>query len=348
MIERKFFLVGLLSSFTLTTACGGDDGGDEGAGTESAGSDTSAEGGTAEGGTAEGGTAEGGTAEGGTAEGGSDSGGPETCPGASEGTAAEGDACTANADCASGICLLFSDVPTPDDATCAAPLDDCNTRVTGTVYDFTTGEAVGGADVRVVKALEAVTNPEGAAPVVEAQSGDDGTIDVTSDMPITSPIGIVALVSGGDYFITATGVASPVEGSSYAPGTGIHEFWAVPSASLTDWSTELGNDAEIDAALLPLGEAGGVVGFVRDATGAAVEGATVASIGDTTDSLVRYLADDGTFNTDGTGPSGIFVILNPGVAEEFEVSLDGSATGATGSAGSTAGAIFTLVMTVTE
>lgn len=269
---------------------------------------------------------------------------PMECNGTGEGTAAEGDACTANSDCASGVCTLFTDVPVNEDAVCAATPANCGTRVTGTIFDFSTGAPVGGANLVVAAALQAATNPTGAMALVEATSGDDGRVDGTSDAAISAPLGIVGLASADGYYLTATGVSSPGEDmQSYDVGTGIHDLWMVPTGELTAWSDMLAMDAEVPAEALPLGDAGGVVGFVRDASGAPIAGVEVASTSDTSGAIVRYLNDDGTMGTDVTSATGVFFILEPGVPESFEASLDGTVLGG-GTAGSANGAVFTLIV----
>jgi hypothetical protein len=256
-----------------------------------------------------------------------------------------GDACTANADCMSLVCELFTDVEDNKDARCAETPAGGNTRITGTIWDFVTGEPVGGAGIVVASALNAATNPTMVTAIVEATAGGDGRIDATSAMPISAQLGIVGLVSADGYYLTATGLAAPNEDGSYDPGNGIHDIWAVPTGDLTNWSEALAMDAEIDAGSLPLGDAGGVIGLVRDInTGTPVEGATVVSQNDASTAIVRYLADDGTFNADGTGPSGIFVILEPMLAETFEAQMGGSAISGAGTAGSTNNAAFTLIL----
>lgn len=268
---------------------------------------------------------------------------PMACPGTGIGTAADGDACTANADCASGVCTLYTDVPPNDDATCEASAEDCSTRVTGTVFDFVSGEVVAGADVIVAAALQAAINPAGATALVSATSDDAGRIDAISDGPIMTGIGIVALTSSGGFYLTATGVAAPVDGSNYNVANSIHDLWAVPEDALADWTDELSMDPEIPAENLPLGEAGGVVGLVRDADGLPIPGAVVASTDGASGAFIRYLQDDGSFGVDGTTDTGIFVILEPALAEEFEVSIGGAVVGG-GTAGSANGAIFTLIV----
>jgi len=270
---------------------------------------------------------------------------PEECLGTGEGTAAEGDACTANSECASGVCTIFTDVPLNDDAVCGPIPASCGTRVTGTIFDFSTGEPVGGADLVVAAALQAATNPTGAMAIVSATSGADGRVDETSADAISAPLGIVGLASSGGFFLTATGLAAPgPDGVSYDVATGNHDIWMVPEGDLTDWSDELSNDPAIDPADLPLGELGGAVGFVRDSTGAPIAGATVASTGDSSDAVIRYLNDDGTFTDTETSDLGIFVILNPAVPEDFEASVGGMVVGG-GTAGSANGVVFTLIVT---
>lgn len=269
---------------------------------------------------------------------------PMECLGTGVGAAAEGDDCTANADCASGVCTIFTDVPLNDDAVCAATPANCGTRFTGTIFDFTTGEPLSGANVVVAAALQAATNPTGAMALVEATSGADGRIDETSPDALMAPIGIVGLTSSGGYYLTATGLAAPVDGgSTYNVGSNIHDIWAVPESDLQDWSDELSMDPEILPENLPLGDQGGVVGFVRDAAGLPIAGAEVASVDDGSGAFIRYLNDDGTFGVDRTSDLGIFVIIEPSLAEEFEVSVDGAVVGG-GTAGSANGAIFTLIV----
>jgi len=280
-----------------------------------------------------------------TADSGSESSGepPLECVGIG-GAGADGDACTANADCMSGMCTIYTDVPVNDDAVCEASAVDCSTRVTGTIFDFVTDEPVPGADLVVAAALQAALNPTTATALVSATSDASGQVDASSSGPLMASLGIVGLASAGGYYLTATGLASPNEASAYAVGTSIHDIWAVPAPELSDWSDALGEDDEIAADLLPLGDEGGVVGLVRDGNRQPIAGATVASSKGMKGSIIRYLNDDGTFNPDETSDLGVFVILNPGLGEEFDVSSGGAVVG-TGTAGSAAGAIFTLIVT---
>ncbi|MBX7083762.1 MAG: hypothetical protein K1X88_31420 [Nannocystaceae bacterium] len=275
------------------------------------------------------------------------SGGTEMCPGAG-GAAADGDACTANSDCASGVCTIFTDVPLNDDAVCgptpSMTEQGCNTRVTGTVFDFSTRMPVEGATVKVAGALNAITNPSGATALASATSGADGRIDVTTEMPINQAIAIIALVEGADGYLTATGLASPVMSSIYAVGTGIHDLWLVPAGKLTAWSTALGADPEIDGTALPLGDAGGVIGLVRDATGAPIAGATVVPADAGSAAVVRYVAADDTISADATTDTGIFVVIGAAQTGEDFQAMMGDTVLADGTAGSANGAAFTLIL----
>jgi hypothetical protein len=268
---------------------------------------------------------------------------PEACPGTSMEGAAEGDACTANADCATGVCTIYTDVPLDAEAVCAATPVDCGMRITGTVFDFSTGEPLSGADLGVVPALQAATNPTGAIPLIEATSDGDGRVDATTPEAVTGAFGIVGLTAAGGYYLTATGLAAPNDDATYNVGNNIHDIWAVPEGDLGDWSSELEMDPEILPENLPLGDAGGVVGLVRDAAGMPIAGAEVVSTNGDSVAFIRYLQDDGTFSTDATSDRGIFVIIAPMLAEVFEVQVDGAAVGG-GTAGSADGAIFTLIV----
>lgn len=254
-------------------------------------------------------------------------------------TAADGEACSANDDCASVGCLKWRDLEMGE---CVAAPPGGNTRVAGTLIDFVSGLPIPGAELRVIGALSALSDPGMATPVLMGTANDKGQVDVTSSEPITEGIGIVGIITGGDYYTTATGIASPTMGV-YGPMNGNRDVWAVPSAKLTEWSGYLMPDPEF-AGLLPLGDEGGVIGFVRDGTGAPKAGAKIisASMGDATKAKVRYLADDGlSFNSDGTGTSGIFVLVSPGLAERFKV--EGGTV--EGTAGSAKKAAFVLILT---
>lgn len=274
---------------------------------------------------------------------------PLTCPGAGVGAGAAGDACAANADCESGVCTLFTDVPVNEDAVCGDPITTteagCNTRITGTVFDFISLAPIPGATVRAVGAVSAVSDPDGAPGLVEATADADGRVDGTSEVPVIQAFAIVALVDNADAAITATGLAAPIdEDMNYPITNGIHDLWSVPSAELGMWSDALGMDAMVPTDKLPLGEQGGVVGLVRDAAGVPIAGATVAAVDPGSSAVIRYVNADGTVNADATTETGIFVIVNSEqFGEDFEASVDGASVGS-GRAGTAAGVVFTVII----
>ncbi|MBC8071360.1 MAG: hypothetical protein IAG13_23745 [Deltaproteobacteria bacterium] len=246
------------------------------------------------------------------------------------------------------MCLIFTDVPLDATAVCGEnpPITDagCSTRITGTVSDFSTRAPVEGATMKAAGALNAITNPSGATALASGTSDAMGRIDAVTDVAVNQAIAIIALVEGPGGYLTATGLASPIMGSIYATGTGIHDLWLVPQTSLDAWSTALGADPDILADSLPLGDAGGVVGFVRDATGAPIVGAVVEPAEDGSAAVIRYVAADNSIVADATTETGIFIVIGAAqTGEDFNATMGGS-TIATGTAGSTNAAVFTLIM----
>jgi hypothetical protein len=270
--------------------------------------------------------------------------GPTECVGVG-GPNALGDSCSSHSDCESGVCSIYTDSPINDDAVCEETPADCGTRVTGTVFDFSTLEPVSGETVRVVAALDAITNPDGATAIVEGTTDADGRIDLVSESPVTAAIAILAIAGGGDSYLTATGLASPVDGGGYPVGTANRDLWIVPTGVLAQWSEALAEDDGVPAGALPLGENGGIVGLVRDgATGDPISGAVVAPVADGSDAVVRYLDDTGGFSDDVTGESGIFVIFGaPTTGETFAATVDGTEIAST-QAGSANNVIFSLIL----
>ena len=277
-------------------------------------------------------------------------GDPGTCGAEFEpGAAADGEACSSNSDCASYLCEKFQDVP-PVEGTCAPAPDNCTTRVMVRVLDFMTRETVEGADLRAVPAISASVNPGAAVGAATGTSDANGIIDATSDAEIEAPLGLVGLTEADGYYLTATGLASPITGGKfYPPANTIRDVWVVPAQALTDWSGYLENDADF-ANQLPLGDAGGVIGLVRDATtGDPITGAVVVpEDADTSNAVVRYLNEAGDgFVSDATTSQGVFIIVKPGLGETFGLEVGGNPVdGLSGTAGSANGAAFTLIMNV--
>jgi hypothetical protein len=261
---------------------------------------------------------------------------------------ANGEPCTSNGECASKLCEVFQDVP-PVEGTCEPAPDDCRTRIMGRTLDFMTREPVAGASLRVAPAIMASVDPVNAMGVATGTSAADGIIDILSDGQIVSALGIVGLTEADGYYLTATGLASPAEGTLYGPANAIRDIWAVPSSALTLWSNVLAEDETFDN-LVPLGDNGGVVGLVRNGTtGEPIAGAIVfPTNGDGSNALVRYLSQDADdiVETE-TSQHGVFIIVQPALAETFGVMINGEPVeGVVGTAGSANGAIFTLIMNI--
>jgi len=341
MTDRSTKSLVLLAMSLAVAACAADDGGDDGADDTTGGTMTTTVTTTM---TTTMTTTASTTAD--TTDGESESGGPTECPGTG-GAAAVGDACTSNGDCESGVCTIFTDVPLNDDAVCGETPEGCSTRVTGTVFDFSTRMPVADASMKVAGAIAAVANPPEAPALATTTSGADGRVDVTTDVAVKQAVAIVALVESPSGYLTATGLASPVdEMNNYAVGTGIHDLWLVPSGPLGMWSTALGMDAEIPATSLPLGDAGGVIGLVRDSAGMPIAGAVVAPDDAGSGALIRYVNADNTVAADMTTETGIFIAVGVSqLGEDFTASMGGSPIpGASGTAGSANGAVFTLIL----
>jgi hypothetical protein len=248
--------------------------------------------------------------------------------------------CAVNADCASEACLEFRDLD--PDALCVEGPGGGRTRFPGTVVNFVTGAPLPATDVKILGALDALLDPVDAAGVVAGTSDAAGILDITSAGPVQEGIGLVAVVDGDGLFLTLTGVATPKAGM-YGPMSANHDLWGVPAATLAAWSALLMNDPEL-ALNLPLGDAGGSVGLVRDNVGAPVAGAVVESVNADSQAQLRYLAQDGqSFNSDATASSGVFVLLGPGLAEKFQVVGSPEANETSGSAQN---AIFVMTLDV--
>jgi hypothetical protein len=269
------------------------------------------------------------------------------CAGPSDpGEGAEGTACTANGDCESESCLKWTDGQT--DAVCGPRAECNNTRFIGTIFDFDTKAPVAGAELRVVGALSALQGPENAVPLVTTTSDANGRIDVTTETPINQGIGVIGVVTGENYYLTATGLAQPYPATtSYPPLNAIHDIWAVPLANLIAWTDLLQEDPDPVVGMnLPLGGAGGVIGLVRKGDAGVADAVVVSEKADST-AVIRYLNEDGMgFNADATSSNGVFVLVNPGLAERFTVEVGGAPTGLSGTAGSSANAAFVLIFNV--
>ena len=253
--------------------------------------------------------------------------------------------CTEHADCPSGYCREFSDAPPDPESLCQDPPAGGSTRFTGTIRDVVTLEPVDGADVAVVGALPALTNPGGAMALVSATTDAEGQFDGTSAGPVMAQLGVVAIVTSAEHFLSVTGIAAPGMDGTYPPGNTIHDGWAVRTDDLESWSAQLAANGA-NASALPLGEAGGFVVIVRDATtGDPLADATLSSTEGGSTAEVYYLSSDGMGLVSQTSDLGIALVLDPGLAEVFTVQVGGAGAGQITS-GTVDGAIFVAGVTV--
>ena len=253
--------------------------------------------------------------------------------------------CYNNTNCPSCNCVTFQDNPPFPGSMCGEP-GTGSTRVTATIWTFPDQTPVPSQLVKIVGATDIGLNgPENAVAIGEVTSDAMGHIDVT--VVPTDQIGIVAIVQAEGFRDTATGLAKPEPNTGYEAANAIHDVFVVPEDTLAGYSTAL--DADPDAAEhLPLGDNGGVVGIARNRyTGEPQAGVRIVSLSSPSAALVRYLAEDGTFGADATSATGVYVILNPALAEEFEAQQDGQVVSTRANkAGSGPPGIFTMNLTI--
>lgn len=272
--------------------------------------------------------------------------GGETWPVLDDG-ADEGEPCVYHTDCNTQYCQRYSDVPLDPDRQCASGGTIGSLRVTATVRDLSTGDAVGNTTVSVVSAFAAAGNPVAAQAraIATLASDANGVVDGVAEQVNGTALGVVALSSADGYFLTATGLGAPfADTTDYPAGNAIHDLWLVSTDTLDSWSTLLAEETGL-APALPLGAQGGVIAFVRDVvTGEPIAGAVVRSESNTSNANVRYLADDGqSFTEDETSARGIAVILSPSLGENFGAYLNDVRI-STNLAGSAPNAIMVVTM----
>ena len=250
--------------------------------------------------------------------------------------------CYNNAGCGTCNCRTFRDNPPDASSTCIDDPDDGMLTVTATLLEFPTNTPIPNTDVTIYNAIEVGTiGPDNANPIGMATADGEGKIETRVEP--NDQIGIVATVRADGFVDTATGLAKPPWEASNA----IHDLFAVSVADAEAWSTELATDAALES-YLPLGENGGVVGVARNRyTGEPMAGIRIVSVNADSTAELRYLNADGTFNSDATTETGIYVLLNPMLAEEFEAELDGAIVSTRANrAGSGAPAVFTMNLTI--
>lgn len=256
--------------------------------------------------------------------------------------------CYNNQGCGTCNCLTFRDNPPDAMATCAEPGAAGSMRVTATLFEFPGTTTIANQDGTIHNAFQVGTLGIMSAPIVATATSDAmGRFDTTI-MP-DDMIGMVAIVQADGFRATATGLAKPGPDDEYEPSNAIHDIFVVRESDLVAWSDALADDAAV-ADHLPLGDAGGVVGVARNRyTGEPVAGLTIVSKtnGDATMAVIRYLQDDGTFTSDTTGAPGVYVLVNPALAEEFEAEQGGTIVSTRANkAGSGPPGVFTMNLTI--
>jgi hypothetical protein len=236
-----------------------------------------------------------------------------------------GAACEDHFDCPTLLCLEYSDAPPDPEAYCGNAPRGGATRFTGTVRTISDLTPVPNAFVVVASALQTLTNPAGATPFAEGFSAGGGLFDITSSEAIAAQIGVVAIVDAPGSYLSGTTIAAALDDGTYLPGNDAHDIWLVGTEDLGAWSEALALELGPQP-FLPLGEAGGFVGLVRTPDG--TPRSDVVVVPDALDStaIVRYPSPNG-LQTSATSELGLFVIVQPALAETFLViTPDGEAS----------------------
>lgn len=230
----------------------------------------------------------------------------------------EGDFCYRNNQCRSGLCISYQQTTPDPGGYCDTPANPNMMVAIGTTLDFETRQPVAGASIRVDGVTLGSVQGCKSKGYATLESDENGHFRKTISMPgIAEQIGIVALAEENDVYANSTsGVADPPWPKAFIR----RDILIVKKATLDKWSQWLAEDAEM-ANFLPLVAKGGVVGAVPNVdTGAGVVGAKLRSLNAKSKARIRYLNAEGTgFVADGVTESGIFVMVNPGLAEKFDV-----------------------------
>ena len=153
------------------------------------------------------------------------------------GGAAVGSPCASHSDCASSYCESYQDAPPDPEQSCQPAPEVGTMRITGTVRDLVSGDAVADARVRVAGALGAASNPAVATALAMAETNDAGRFTAETSEANGEPLGLVGLVESDAHFLSATGLAAPFDGTTdYAAGNGTHDVWVVAQEALSTWS----------------------------------------------------------------------------------------------------------------
>ncbi len=234
---------------------------------------------------------------------------------------ANGDYCYENSHCQSNLCVSYQQTPPDPEGHCEEGSDQM--LAIGTTLDLATGEPIPEVETMIIGEMRSSTAIP-VYPLLELVTGPDGRFK--QEMPHTRDmIGLAVATQKWGYHDALAGVAQPlsINTADYPPGFTRHDILLVKSAALTEWSETLFADDEM-VKHMPLGEKRTAIGSVRCIdSGNPVVGAELRSLNAGSNAKIRYLAADGAgFNTDAITESGIFMMVNAGTAEKFDVYMD--------------------------
>jgi hypothetical protein len=274
-------------------------------------------------------------------------------PSMPSGSGEAGDFCMEMEDCKSGFCATYSHAPADPDAVCkeAPPIGDIH--IMATVTDFMTDQIISNQELKLGGALDVSQNPAGFPPAQILTSDKDGRIDVILSGDVTTlPLGLVVVGEKEGYYPTSTGLVKPEAGCNmYVPATRNADIKIIKKTDLSAMSDALKADFPDESDRLPLGEKGGVLGVIKHVvSGDGVKDAVLKSANDSTSARIYYLneARDG-FTTGKTSSNGIFVIMQPGLAEEFNAFIGSKKVSRrSATAGETSGVLFATTVQVED
>lgn len=237
------------------------------------------------------------------------------------GNTPDGGSCMQLDDCASGFCAVYSHTPTNSDGTCQPAPPHGDIHMLANIRDFITDEMMPNVTIKLGGAIDISQNPTGFPVANTLISDANGRVDtmLTGDTTRLT-LGIMAVVEADGYYPTLTGLAKPEAGCGfYEPGIRNPDIKMIKTDDLTRLSDALLAGHPTLADNLPLGEKGGVVGVIRNVnTGETVSGIKIRSANSASVAQLYYLNDSrDAFTTDMSSSTGIFVILHPGMAEDF-------------------------------
>jgi len=267
--------------------------------------------------------------------------GPEDTDTGEAGTKDIGDYCWEREDCSSNHCATFRSVPPDPEGVCAEEMLIDTIRIMGNVRDILSNEPISGVEVKIAGASASIQDPKNASSITKEPviTDEQGYFEVPNMSTIHESaeiaLGIVARVDPEDgvYHLCLGGMVEPELNklsTTYPSNVRNHDIRVVSNALADKLSGFLKADPKT-AMFYPMGGdkdgvsgKGGAVGLLLEVeTGKGFVDATLQSVSDNSKAVIRYLDDDQNgLNEVGTGSSGLFVVLNPGVGEKFDAIVD--------------------------